>query len=196
MKSRAGRQLSGTYRLSRPGQPNRKRGLMSSTSPQSAPRAGRRRRHRTAVIAVLGAGPGLVRLVRGRPGNRPAPGSQPAVGVTRLAVPGNVTLLQVSTSLLGVHKWYRQMQNGYPVVGGLYAQHIDDPRTGEGPGHRVGRPGQGLAPAYAPGPSSLRPAAIAAATAYTKGHPITLVQPSLWVLPGRQRRGWSGRSPR
>lgn len=138
----------------------------------------------TAVIAVLGAGPAL--SASSAAGVKPAAGSHQR-SASSLAVPGNVRLLQVSHSLLGVHKWYRQMQNGYPVVGGLYAQHIDTRGPAKGQvtvwDGRVKVSSPTTTRAVVPMAS-----AIAAATSYTKGHAITLVRPSLWVLPGANSR--------
>src|SRR4051794_32505283 len=76
----------------------------------------------TATLGLLGVGPAL---------SAAAHGSTPSNAVKELSmaavsgVPANVQLLDVKHSLLGVHKWYQQMQGGYPVVGGMYAVHTD-----------------------------------------------------------------------
>ena len=41
------------------------------------------------------------------------------------AVPSNVRLVRIRTSLLGTHKWYRQIKDGHVVAGAWYARHID-----------------------------------------------------------------------
>jgi Zn-dependent metalloprotease len=83
-----------------------------------------------AVVAVLACGAMLAA------GTTPADAgsAKPTTGVTsppvasatsapHRALPRNITLVQTRRSLLGQHKWYRQVQNGRFVVGGWYATH-------------------------------------------------------------------------
>jgi hypothetical protein len=44
---------------------------------------------------------------------------------TRPGIPRNVRLVRTRTSLLGIHKWYRQVRDGHFVVGAWFARHID-----------------------------------------------------------------------
>ncbi len=104
-------------------------------------------------------------------------------GSTAGTVPSNVTLFRVNTSLLGSHSWYRQMQAGHPVVGGLFARHVET--SGPAKGQVAtwdGRVASG--PLATTKVSVSAQSATRAAAAYTRGTPLTLVKPSLWVLPG------------
>lgn len=135
----------------------------------------------TAVLGLIGAGPAMSLSTGSATPAHTAAGEQALTAAA--GVPANVTLLQVRHSLLGVHTWYRQTLAGYPVVGGLYARHVStvpatrgqvtvwDGRVAAGP----------LANAKA---AVERSSAVATAASYTHGTPITLVAPSLWVLPG------------
>ncbi len=145
------------------------------------------RRHRaqaivgvTAVIGLLGAGPAMSSVNKG---------TEPATAVQKLSLaaaaglPSNVSLLDVKHSLLGEHIWYRQMLGGYPVVGGLYARHIDT--TGASKGHVEVWDGRVKAGPLVTAKSSVTmAAAIKTAAAATHGKALTLVKPSLMVLPG------------
>lgn len=135
----------------------------------------------TAVIGLLGTGPAL----------SASPTSENSTAIQRLSaaattsVPSNVKLLKSLTSLLGVHNWYRQTQSGYPVVGGLYSQHIDT--VGATKGHVTVWDGRvHVGPLASTKAVISASSAMAAAAAYTKGTVLTYVQPSLWVLPGAQ----------
>ena len=142
-----------------------------------------RTRRRAQAIVALTAALGLVSAV-------PAMSAVPSPGASEApatAVPTNVELLKVNTSLLGTHSWYRQMQAGYPVVGGMYAVHVDT--VGETAGQVVvwdGRVGVGVLDSTDATVAS--DAAVDAAAAYTKGTPLLFVAPSLWVVPGAQAR--------
>ena len=81
-----------------------------------------RARRRTHAIVGIAAVMGLLGAV---PAMSAEPSSTPAEISAATAVPSNVELLKVNTSMLGTHSWYRQVQDGYPVVGGLYARHVD-----------------------------------------------------------------------
>ena len=70
----------------------------------------------TALIGLVGVAPAMSAPTTT---NAEAPSASAPV-----TVPSDVTPLKVKTSLLGVHHWYQQVQDGYPVVGGLYAQHV------------------------------------------------------------------------
>ena len=137
----------------------------------------------SAVVGLLGAGSAM--SAANQNSAKPTTAIKQLSIAATTAVPSNVKLLQTRTSLLGVHQWYRQMRNGYPVVGGLYARHTDT--TGATKGHVMIWDGRVNA-----GPLATTKATVAAATAThaaaaaTKGTPITLVKPSLWVLPGAQ----------
>jgi Zn-dependent metalloprotease len=136
----------------------------------------------TATLGLLGAGPAL---------SAADSSAKPPTAVHELSmaavsgVPSNVSLLQVRHSLLGVHTWYQQMLNGYPVVGGLYAVHTDT----RGPAKGAVSVWDGRVKA---GPLASSKAAVSmtsalhAAAAYTNGKPLTFVKPTLWVLPGAQ----------
>ncbi len=114
---------------------------------------------------------------------RPTTALQELSAQATTGVPSNVKLLQVRTSLLGVHKWYRQMQNGYPVVGGLFARHIDT--TGTSKGHVTVWDGRvKVGPLVTTKVSVASTTAARSAAAYTKATPLTITAPSLWVLPG------------
>ena len=58
-----------------------------------------------------------------RAGTRPATMTvHPALD---LILPSNIRLVQTRTSLLGQHKWYRQVADGHIVVGGWYGTHYN-----------------------------------------------------------------------
>jgi len=143
----------------------------------------------TAVLGLLGAGPALS---AGHPGA--TSGGHPtavqdlsAAAAATTAVPANVSLLQTRDSLLGVHEWYRQMQSGYPVVGGLYARHVAT--TGASKGQVTTWDGRVNVGRIATTKVSVSAAsAVTVAAVYTKGTPLTYVKPSLWILPGAQSR--------
>jgi Zn-dependent metalloprotease len=153
----------------------------------SSPSVGRRRTRAAvgaiAAVALLGAGPAMsaVGQQAGSPGSTGARAD--LAGSATKAVPSNVKLLEVNTSLLGVHSWYRQMKGGYPVVGGLFARHVVTRGSTKG---QVtiwdGRVTSG--PLATTKVSVSLAAAIKAAATYTRGKPLTFVKPSLWVLPG------------
>ncbi len=42
------------------------------------------------------------------------------------SVPNNVQLVRTRASILGTHKWYRQVKNGHFVAGAWYARHFDN----------------------------------------------------------------------
>jgi len=134
----------------------------------------------TAVAGLVAAGPATSAV--GHLTTQPSAGAHLA-STTASAVPGNVRLMRVNHSLLGVHMWYRQMLSGHPVVGGLYARHIDTVGATKG---QVdiwdGRLKTG--PLVSTKASVARATAIRSAAAFTKGTPLTLVKPSLMVLPG------------
>jgi Fungalysin metallopeptidase (M36)/Peptidase propeptide and YPEB domain len=137
----------------------------------------------TAVVGLLGAGPAM--SAANQNSAKPTTAIKQLSIAATTAVPSNVKLLQTRTSLLGVHQWYRQMRNGYPVVGGLFARHTDT--TGATRGHVMIWDGRVNA-----GPLATTKATVAAATAIhaaaaaTKGTPLTIIAPHLWVLPGAQ----------
>jgi Zn-dependent metalloprotease len=145
-------------------------------------------RTRRRVHTVVGVAAALGLLTAGPAMSAPQSAAPTrAASVSASAVPSDVTLFQTRTSLLGVHRWYRQVVDGYPVVDGLYAvheatagRHVGKVTTWDGR-VSVGR----LASADA---TVSADAAISAAAAYTKGTPLTLVAPSLWVLPGAEAR--------
>lgn len=132
-----------------------------------------------AVVGLVGAGPAMSATAD--------TGIQQVSASAATPVPANVTLLKTSTSLLGEHHWYQQVLDGYPVVGGLYAQHVGTSAANNG---RItiwdGRVSVGaLDRTDATVTSS---AAVEAAAAYTGGSPLSFVAPSLWVLPGASAR--------
>lgn len=136
----------------------------------------------TAVAGLLGAGPAMS-AVNHTPTAKPVNAVTALSQATTLAVPGNVMLLQSRTSLLGVHNWYRQMQNGYPVVGGLYARHVET--TGATKGNVTVWDGRVPVGALASTKATVAAVtAVRSAAAYTNGTPLSFVRPSLWVLPG------------
>jgi Zn-dependent metalloprotease len=116
----------------------------------------------------------------------PSPAAS-ATTATAPAVPSNVELLKVKNSLLGVHTWYQQVLNGYPVVDGLYAQHLAT--KGEDAGQTTVWDGRVAVGTLADTDAAISSAtATAAAVAYTGGKALTFVAPSLWVLPGAETR--------
>ena len=143
-----------------------------------------RTRRRTQTIVGLAAVAGLLGAT---PAMSAIPGSTAVQAATAstVSVPSNVTLLKTLTSKLGVHSWYQQTLGGYPVVGGLYAQHTTT--VGADSGQTTVWDGRVPAGALVSGDATVSSAAaIAAAVAYTKGTALTYVAPSLWVLPGAQ----------
>ncbi len=136
----------------------------------------------TAVLGLLGAGPALS---AGIPGAGHPTAVKELSAAASTAVPSNVKLLRSRTSLLGVHNWYRQMDNGYPVVGGLYAQHTAT--TGVSKGQVTTWDGRvKVGPLATSKVTVTTAAAVRAAAAYTKGTPLSFVKPRLWVLAGAQ----------
>jgi Zn-dependent metalloprotease len=132
-----------------------------------------------AAITLLGAGPAMSALSQQTEGQAGAQLTDSAVKV----VPSNVALFKVNTSLLGVHNWYRQMQDGYPVVGGLYARHLETRGPAKGQVNVWdGRVTTGPLPSTKA--TVTAQAATKAAVAATKGTPLSFVKPKLWVLPG------------
>lgn len=157
---------------------------MSPTSTAS-PAAGRRLRATVGIATVIALA-GLVPVGAAQAADGPASaaqGSAAQIAAATPALPSNVAPLQTRTSLLGTHDWYQQTQDGYPVVGGLYAVHTmtSGPRAGtvsvwDG---RVAV----SSPAATDAAVSVESAIDTAAT-YTHGTPLTYVAPQLWVLPG------------
>ncbi|MEZ5192042.1 MAG: hypothetical protein R2734_05750 [Nocardioides sp.] len=108
--------------------------------------------------------------------------------------PADVRPIRTIRSLLGVHRWYQQYADGYPVVGGYYAVHqaddgavrVDDARV---PAGRLGLqiPGVSarLSPTAAVREVTERPAAPAHRASDTRG---------LWLPRPRPTdpRGWCG----
>ena len=138
----------------------------------------------TAALGLLGAGPALS---AGTADSGHSTAVQKLSAAAVGSVPSNVKLLQSYRSLLGVHSWYRQMLGGYPVVGGLYARHMDT--TGASKGQVTTWDGRVHAGPLANTKVTIAAAsAVKAAATYTKGTPLTYVKPSLWVLPGAQSR--------
>lgn len=136
----------------------------------------------TAVLGLLGAGPALS---AGTSSGAQTTAVKELAAAATTAVPSNVTLLQSTESLLGVHNWYRQMLGGYPVVGGLFARHIDT--TGATKGQVTVWDGRVKAGPLASTKVTLAASsAIDAAVAHTEGTALTFVKPSLWVLPGAE----------
>ncbi len=149
--------------------------------------ASRRRRAQafvgvTAVVALVGAGSAMA--AASQPG-RPAGATTQVSTTAATAIPADLALLKVNHSLLGVHSWYRQMQGGYPVVGGLFARHVET--SGPAKGQVSVWDGR-----VKTGPLATSKVSVTATTAtnaaatFTKGTPLTFVKPSLWVLPGVQ----------
>jgi len=143
----------------------------------------RRRRSAQAIVGVT-AVVGLVATGSAMSASgQLAPRAATAATHTK-GVPANVKLLQVRHSLLGAHTWYRQMKSGYPVVGGLYARHVDT--TGSTKGEVRTWDGRVKA-----GPLNTTKATVAASIAIraavqaTHGTAITIIAPHLWVLPGK-----------
>ncbi len=137
-----------------------------------------------AVVAMAGAGlpspasPSATR-VAGHPNASRLPSP-------RLGVPKNVKLVRTRSSLLGVHRWYRQVANGHFVVGGWYATHYD--KFTKLTTHWDGRKQVGPLSGDVPGISAAR--AVAAAAARAKTSAADVVKTGLWVLPAsRQRTG-------
>ncbi|MGI8578505.1 MAG: hypothetical protein ACR2KG_11490 [Nocardioidaceae bacterium] len=73
----------------------------------------------TATLGLLGAMPALA-TPTARANSMPTTASATTHGDK---IPANLRLYQTRTSLLGVHRWYQQISDGHPVVGGWYAQH-------------------------------------------------------------------------
>jgi fungalysin metallopeptidase (M36) len=135
-----------------------------------------------AIVALAGAGlpspasPSATR-VAGHPNARRLPSP-------KLGVPKDVTLVRTRSSLLGVHRWYRQVANGHVVVGGWYATHYD--RFTKRTTHWDGRKPVGPLRIGSPRISTARAVAAAAAAAQTSAADV--VKTAVWVLPaGRQR---------
>jgi Fungalysin metallopeptidase (M36) len=135
-----------------------------------------------AIVALAGAGlpspasPSATR-VAGHPNARRLPSP-------KLGVPKDVTLVRTRSSLLGVHRWYRQVANGHVVVGGWYATHYD--RFTKRTTHWDGRKPVGPLRIGSPRISTARAVAAAAAAAQTSAADV--VKTGVWVLPaGRQR---------
>jgi Fungalysin metallopeptidase (M36) len=135
-----------------------------------------------AVVAMAGAG-------------LPSPASPSATRVlshpnatrhssAELGVPKDVKLVRTRSSLLGVHRWYRQVANGHFVVGGWYATHYD--RFSKRTTRWDGRKPVGALHIVAPRVSATRAVAVAAARAKTSAGNV--VKTDLWILPpGRLR---------
>lgn len=146
-------------------------------------------RRRTHVVAGLAAAVGMlgvVPAVSSAAATTDAPAVAPATAAP-VAVPGDVSLFRTNTSLLGEHRWYRQVLGGHPVVGGMYAQH--EVTVGAEAGRVTvwdGRVPVGTLAATDATVSSA--AAIDAALARTGGIALTYAAPSLWVLPGTETR--------
>jgi hypothetical protein len=98
-------------------------------------------------------------------------------------VPRNVKLVQTRTSLLGVHKWYRQVAHGHFVVGGWYGTHYNKFSK-----HLTvwdGRKHVGAVAVSHPEIGVIRAASVAAQHAKTSaGH---VVKTGLWILPPTRR---------
>jgi Zn-dependent metalloprotease len=81
------------------------------------------------VLAALASGAVLVTGTTAPATGTPRSGatvSRPSASTAPAAprrAPRDVELVQTRTSLLGQHKWYRQVKNGHFVVGGWYATH-------------------------------------------------------------------------
>jgi Zn-dependent metalloprotease len=146
-------------------------------------------RTRRRVHTVVGMAAALGLLTAGPAMSAPqsaAPARASSVSAS-VSVPTDVTLFKTKTSLLGVHRWYRQVLDGYPVVGGMYAVH--ETTTGRHAGKVATWDGRVKVGTLAATDATVTAdAAIAAAVAYTKGTPLTFVAPSLWALPGAQTR--------
>jgi Zn-dependent metalloprotease len=67
-----------------------------------------REMQRLTVAAIMLTGPLLV-----------------APPAAHAAAPSGLERLRVTHSLLGTHTWYRQLADGYPVLGAYYAEHVD-----------------------------------------------------------------------
>jgi Zn-dependent metalloprotease len=136
----------------------------------------------TAMLGLLGAVPALSAVDTAR-----TSATLQAAASVPTAVPDDVTLLQVSKSLLGKHTWYRQTADGYPVVDGLYAVHAvtSGPRAGAVTVWD-GRVPVGELGATAANVTSAT--ASEAAVAYTGGHVLTQSAPALWVLARAETR--------
>jgi hypothetical protein len=135
-----------------------------------------------AVVAMAGAGlpspasPSATR-VAGHPNSRRLPSP-------KLGVPKDVKLVRTRSSLLGVHRWYRQVANGHFVVGGWYATHFD--KFTKRTTHWDGRKPVGPLRIVAPRISAAR--AVAAAAARAKTSAANVVTTGLWVLPPSRLR--------
>lgn len=153
-------------------------------------RAARRRRTRAVVgVATAIALAGLIPAgaAQADDGAARTPVTAGASTAGSAAVPSNVALLQTRTSLLATHQWYEQMQDGFPVVGGLYAIHTttSGPETGQVTTWD-GRVAVGSIASTDAAVSAQT--ATDAALAHTTGTALTYVAPRLWVLPGSPSR--------
>jgi Zn-dependent metalloprotease len=84
-----------------------------------------------AVLALAAAGPISAATAQSPAKDQPAPftGAKAAANCTTstsdepVPHPANVKLAQVRHSILGLHRWYRQMKGGHPVPGGWWGWH-------------------------------------------------------------------------
>jgi hypothetical protein len=148
-------------------------------------------RTRRARATALAAGMAVVAMAGAGVASPASPSSMQVAGhpnvsglpSTKLGVPKNVKLVRTRTSLLGVHRWYRQVANGHFVVGGWYATHYD--KFTKRTTHWDGRKNVGPLHVVAARISAAR--AVAAAAAQAKTSTADVVKTGIWVLPtGRQ----------